>query len=108
MTVLENLLVASNLSSTYAIQRSRELLKMSDLDELENEQARNLSFGQKKQLEFDRMLLMESDLILLDEPNGRTHACYDSANDFEHQLREIEWEDCIDHRAQLAYHYESV
>lgn len=75
MTVLENLLAASSLSASEAIKRSRELLKLTELDELEDEEARNLSHGQKKQLEFARMLMMKSDLILLDEPMaGLTHS----------------------------------
>ena len=68
MTVLENLLVAAEPSIRDKKRKCLELMKIFELDGLENEIGRNLSYGQKKQSEFARVLLMNSDLILLDEP----------------------------------------
>jgi len=68
MTVTENLIVASSDPTTKAMKRCRELLEISELQDFADQSAKNLSFGQKKVLEFCRMLMMNSELIMLDEP----------------------------------------
>jgi branched-chain amino acid transport system ATP-binding protein len=50
--------------------RSLELLKMLQLDDLFNEPATNLSGGQQKLLEIGRALMGEPSLLLLDEPTA--------------------------------------
>ena len=50
--------------------RSLELLKMLQLDDLFNEPSTNLSGGQQKLLEIGRALMGEPSLLLLDEPTA--------------------------------------
>ena len=50
--------------------KARALLEQVDLWPLANEQAKNLSGGQKKLLEISRALMLEPKLILLDEPTA--------------------------------------
>ena len=80
MTVLENMHVAaqrndlkgllSRWSSTHEQQRALELLDFVGLTRLKDEPAANLSYGQKKLLEFAFVLIAEPEVILLDEPAG--------------------------------------
>src|SRR3989442_7354120 len=80
LTVLENMHVAvqrndlkgllSRWSSTDEQQRALELLEFVGLTSLKNESAGNLSYGQKKLLEFAFVLIAEPRVILLDEPAG--------------------------------------
>jgi branched-chain amino acid transport system ATP-binding protein len=48
--------------------RSRELLGVFNLDEREDEQARNLCYGDQRRLEIARAMATEPKVILLDEP----------------------------------------
>jgi ABC-type branched-subunit amino acid transport system ATPase component len=80
MTVLENMHVAaqrndlkgllSRWSSTHEQQRALELLDFVGLTKLKNDPAGNLSYGQKKLLEFAFVLIAEPRVVLLDEPAG--------------------------------------
>jgi neutral amino acid transport system ATP-binding protein len=80
LTVLENMHVAaqrndlkgllSRWSSTHEQQRAMELLGFVGLTGLKDLPAGNLSYGQKKLLEFAYVLIAEPQVILLDEPAG--------------------------------------
>jgi neutral amino acid transport system ATP-binding protein len=80
LTVLENMHVAvqrndlkgwlSRWSSTQEQKHALELLDFVGLADLKNMPGGNLSFGQKKLLEFVFVLIAEPRVILLDEPAG--------------------------------------
>lgn len=80
LTVLENMHVAaqrSNLkgllsrwSSSHEQRRAIELLDFVGITRLKDVPAANLSYGQKKLLEFAFILIAEPKVILLDEPAG--------------------------------------
>ena len=80
LTVLENMHVAAQRqglgglfgrwSSSKEHARALELLEFVGLTRLEDVPARNLSYGQKKLLEFAYVLVAEPQVILLDEPAG--------------------------------------
>ncbi len=78
LTVLENMHVAvqrqnlkgllSRWSSTHEQERALGLLDFVNLSQLKDMLAGNLSYGQKKLLEFAFVLIAEPQVILLDEP----------------------------------------
>jgi ABC-type branched-subunit amino acid transport system ATPase component len=68
MTVLENLTVVTKDSFRGAEELAEGLLENLGLTRLKHEYASNLSYGQQKLVEFLRLSMIESDLILLDEP----------------------------------------
>jgi len=80
LTVLENMHVAvqrqnlkgllSRWSSTHEQERALDLLDFVNLLSLKDMLAGNLSYGQKKLLEFAFVLIAEPQVILLDEPAG--------------------------------------
>ena len=80
LTVLENMHVAAQRqgwrslfgrwSSSSEHDRALELLDFVGLTRLRDVPARNLSYGQKKLLEFAYVLVAEPEVILLDEPAG--------------------------------------
>jgi ABC-type branched-subunit amino acid transport system ATPase component len=88
LTVLENMLLASprqygesvwrslftparvRAQERVAVEKARALLDQVNLAQLADEQAKNLSGGQKKLLEISRALMLEPKIILLDEPTA--------------------------------------
>ncbi len=80
LTVLENMHVAaqrqgmkalvSRWSSTDEQKRALELLEFVGIVQLKDMPAANLSYGQKKLLEFAYILVADPQVILLDEPAG--------------------------------------
>jgi branched-chain amino acid transport system ATP-binding protein len=80
MTLLENLIVQSPTKSfsdlfqgsmlEHEREHAMELLDFVGITHLADEQSKNLSYGQKKLMEFAATLMTEPRLILLDEPAG--------------------------------------
>ena len=78
MTVMENLLVPAMAKHTTARQKdfeekAMEVLKFLTMEHLRNEYARALSGGQQKLLELGRLLMLDPDIIILDEPFAGVH-----------------------------------
>lgn len=78
MTVLENLYVpalALGHAHGHAALRDQamEVLEFLTIDHLRNEYARALSGGQQKLLELGRLLMLDPDVIVLDEPFAGVH-----------------------------------
>ena len=80
MTVLENLVVQSPINGLKGLfgksikpeerDRAMELLDFLGITHLAYEETRNLSYGQKKLMDFAALLMAEPRLVLLDEPAG--------------------------------------
>lgn len=68
LTAVENLLVVARQDWNSSYRRALELLAFVKLDQLKGEFAGNLSYGQQRLLEFTRVLMINPNLILLDEP----------------------------------------
>jgi branched-chain amino acid transport system ATP-binding protein len=78
LTVLENLLVPElavrrGEPRRYAEARALDALRILGLDPLANQQAATLSGGQQKLLELARLLMLDTDVLLLDEPFAGLH-----------------------------------
>lgn len=78
MTVLENLYVPSlamgHMRQNRALtEKADEVLEFLTLDHLRNEYAQALSGGQQKLLELGRLLMLDPDVIILDEPFAGVH-----------------------------------
>jgi len=78
MTVLKNLEVAARAVSPSLSQvefqgRAEEALELLTIGHLKNELASALSGGQKKLLELGRLLLLDPDVMVLDEPFAGVH-----------------------------------
>ncbi len=69
LSVLENMLAASREASLVdATRRALELLDQVKLTKLREAPGYHLSYGQRKLLELARMLMLDPDVLLLDEP----------------------------------------
>jgi len=78
MTVLENLYVpalalGTKLSKAEIHDKSMEVLEFLTMDHLRNEYAQALSGGQQKLLELGRLLMLNPEVIILDEPFAGVH-----------------------------------
>jgi len=80
MTALENMLTPGfavrnrqTESRHTLLRRARELLEFLDIAEFADEQAADLSGGQRMLLQFARALMLKPKLMLLDEPFGGIH-----------------------------------
>jgi branched-chain amino acid transport system ATP-binding protein len=78
MTVLENMLVPA--MALHATARKRdsqdkamEVLEFLTMEHLARDYARSLSGGQQKLLELGRLLMLDPDIIILDEPFAGVH-----------------------------------
>jgi ABC-type branched-subunit amino acid transport system ATPase component len=68
MTAIENLVVVSREDADVARRRGEELLALVNLSHLRDEYAGNLSYGQRKLVEFVRLMMTNPALVMLDEP----------------------------------------
>jgi branched-chain amino acid transport system ATP-binding protein len=78
MTVLKNMLVPAMALHPMARQRdfhdkAMEVLEFLTMEHLVNDYARSLSGGQQKLLELGRLLMLDPDIIILDEPFAGVH-----------------------------------
>ena len=78
MTVLENLYVPSLAldkapSKTELLAQAMEVLEFLTIDHLRNEYAQALSGGQQKLLELGRLLMLDPEVFVLDEPFAGVH-----------------------------------
>jgi branched-chain amino acid transport system ATP-binding protein len=78
MTVLENLYVPALAMNPTARQRdfrkrAGEVLEFLTMEHLRNEYAQALSGGQQKLLELGRLLMLDPDIMILDEPFAGVH-----------------------------------
>jgi branched-chain amino acid transport system ATP-binding protein len=78
MTVLENMLVPAMALHATARRRTlqkeaMEVLEFLTMEHLSNDYARSLSGGQQKLLELGRLLMLDPDIIILDEPFAGVH-----------------------------------
>jgi len=78
MTVLENLLVPAMAMHPTArqkdfVDRGKEILEFLTIAHLANEYGRALSGGQQKLLELGRLLMLDPQIIILDEPFAGVH-----------------------------------
>jgi len=78
MTVIENLYVPALATNPGAKQsefhaKALEVLSFLTIEHLQNEYGRALSGGQQKLLELGRLLMMDPDIVILDEPFAGVH-----------------------------------
>jgi branched-chain amino acid transport system ATP-binding protein len=78
MTVMENMLVPAlalhpGTSRRKLQQKATQILEFLTMEHLENEYGRGLSGGQQKLLELGRLLMLDPQFIILDEPFAGVH-----------------------------------
>jgi branched-chain amino acid transport system ATP-binding protein len=78
MTVLDNMLVPgmalhATASRKQVEKRAWEVLEFLTFEHLAHDYARSLSGGQQKLLELGRLLMLDPDIIILDEPFAGVH-----------------------------------
>ena len=78
MTVLENLYVPALATGkgnrrSHLIDKAMSVLEFLTMDHLRNEYAQALSGGQQKLLELGRLLMLDPDVVILDEPFAGVH-----------------------------------
>ncbi|ODR79540.1 ABC transporter ATP-binding protein [Haladaptatus sp. W1] len=70
MTVRQNLLAVRAPDEVDKDERADEILSFLEIDHIADNQARGMSGGQQKLLELARVLMLDPDCILLDEPTA--------------------------------------
>jgi len=78
MTVMENMLVPAmavrpNAEKRDVEEKACKILELLTIEHLRNELGRGLSGGQQKLLELGRLLMLDPDIIILDEPFAGVH-----------------------------------
>jgi len=78
MTVLENMMVPAMAINPAAhrkdvLDKAWEILRFLTIEHLANEYGRGLSGGQQKLLELARLLMLDPDFVILDEPFAGVH-----------------------------------
>ena len=78
MTVLENMMVPAmainpTVSKKEVLEKSWDILRFLTVEHLANEYGRGLSGGQQKLLELARLLMLDPDFVILDEPFAGVH-----------------------------------
>jgi branched-chain amino acid transport system ATP-binding protein len=77
-------------------EEAEEILELLDLDHLRDEESGNLSGGQRKLLELGRVLMLDPDLVLLDEPvAGVNPALTDRIMEAIESMRDEDYGFCI-------------
>lgn len=70
MTVRQNLLAANTPAGADKRDRAEEILEFLEIDHIADNDASGMSGGQQKLLELGRVLMLDPDCILLDEPTA--------------------------------------
>ena len=78
MTVLEDMMVPAmainpTVSKKEVLEKSWDILRFLTVEHLANEYGRGLSGGQQKLLELARLLMLDPDFVILDEPFAGVH-----------------------------------